>query len=125
LTLLREPPEPLSGEEINRRLQVSQVAIWKQIGQPKESGTEIETGPKGYRLLSLSEVTFSWLFKERSSRIHYYPKLDSTMNRATILTHEGCPTYTVVFADRQDERTGTAAAAMTIGGGWLVFFGHP
>lgn len=101
VTMLRESPEPMSGEEISRRLQVSRVAIWKQIGQLKESGTGIEAGPKGYRLLSLPEVPFPWLFGERSSRMHYYPELDSTMNRATALAREGCPSFTVVVADRQ------------------------
>jgi len=106
VAMLRQSAEPLSGEEISRRLEVSRVAVWKQIGQLKESGIEIEAGTKGYRLLSSPEVPLPWLFGERSSRIHYFPEVDSTMNRATELARAGCPPFTVVVADRQSAGRG-------------------
>jgi len=106
MAILRESPQPLSGEEIGRQLQVSRVAIWKHIDQLKKSGIEIESTAKGYRLLATPDAPFPWLFGARSSLIHYHPELDSTMNRAKELARAGCPEYTVVIADRQTEGRG-------------------
>lgn len=54
LSILREQAgEPLSGEDISRRLKVSRSAIWKQIKNLRELGYEISAEPsRGYRLLS-------------------------------------------------------------------------
>lgn len=106
MTMLRESPQPLSGEEIGRQLQVSRVAIWKHIDQLKKSGIKIESTAKGYRLAATPDSPFSWLFGARAARIHYHPELDSTMNRAKELARVGCPPYTVVIADRQTEGRG-------------------
>jgi BirA family biotin operon repressor/biotin-[acetyl-CoA-carboxylase] ligase len=101
LEMLRETSQPLSGQEISRRLEVSRVAVWKHISQLKQSGLAIESTARGYRLLAIPDTPFPWLFGPRSSLIHYHPELDSTMNRAMDLARAGCPPYTVVVADRQ------------------------
>ena len=101
LEMLQETSQPLSGQEISRRLEVSRVAVWKHISQLKQSGLAIESTARGYRLLAIPDTPFPWLFGPRSSLIHYHPELDSTMNRAMDLARAGCPPYTVVVADRQ------------------------
>jgi BirA family biotin operon repressor/biotin-[acetyl-CoA-carboxylase] ligase len=101
LEMLRETSQPLSGQEISRRLEVSRVAVWKHISQLKQSGLAIESTARGYRLLTIPDTPFPWLFGPRSALIHYHPELDSTMNRAMDLARAGCPPYTVVVADRQ------------------------
>lgn len=101
LEMLRESPRPLSGPEISHRLGVSRVAVWKHIARLKESGHEIESTARGYRLVTVPDTPFPWLFGPRSALIHYHPELDSTMNRATELARGGCPPATVVVADRQ------------------------
>jgi BirA family biotin operon repressor/biotin-[acetyl-CoA-carboxylase] ligase len=101
LEMLRETSQPLSGQEISRRLEVSRVAVWKHISQLKQSGLAIESTARGYRLLAIPDTPFPWLFGPRSSLIHYHPELDSTMNRAMDLARAGCPPCTVVVADRQ------------------------
>jgi len=106
LEMLRESPQPVSGQEISRRLEVSRVAVWKQIGRLKESGHEIESTARGYRLVTTPDTPFPWLFGPRSSRIDYHPELDSTMNRAMDLARAGCPPCTVVVADRQVQGRG-------------------
>lgn len=121
IAMLQQSAGPLSGEEISRRLEVSRVAVWKQIGQLKESGIEIEAGAKGYRLLSSPEVPFPWLFGERSSRIHYHPEVDSTMNRATELARADCPPFTVVVADRQSAGRGRLQRQWQSADGGLYF----
>ncbi|EKD35470.1 MAG: hypothetical protein ACD_75C01899G0001, partial [uncultured bacterium] len=62
MTMLRESPQPLSGEEIGRQLQVSRVAVWKHVDQLKKSGIEIESTAKGYRLVATPDTPFPWLF---------------------------------------------------------------
>ena len=48
---LENPGEPLSGESLAARLQVSRTAVWKAVGKLREQGYEIEGTPKlGYRL---------------------------------------------------------------------------
>lgn len=106
MAILRDAPQPLSGEEIGRQLQVSRVAIWKHIDQLKKSGVEIESTARGYRLVTTPDTPFPWLFGARASLIHYHPELDSTMNRAKEMARAGCPPYTVVIADRQTEGRG-------------------
>jgi len=101
LEMLQETSQPLSGQEISRRLEVSRVAVWKHISQLKQSGLAIESTARGYRLLAIPDTPFPWLFGPRSSLIHYHPELDSTMNRAMDLARAGCPPCTVVVADRQ------------------------
>ncbi len=106
IAILRDAPEPISGEEIGRRLQVSRVAVWKHIDQLKKSGVEIESTARGYRLMATPDIPFPWLFGERASLIHYHPELDSTMNQAKELARAGCPPYTVVITDRQTQGRG-------------------
>ena len=77
------------------------MAVWKHIDRLKKSGIEIESTSKGYRLVATTDTPFPWMFGARSSRIHYHPEVDSTMNRATALARQGCPSFTVVVADRQ------------------------
>lgn len=121
LEMLRESPQPVSGQEISRRLEVSRVAVWKQIGRLKQSGHEIESTARGYRLVTTPDTPFSWLFGHRSSRIHYHPELDSTMNRAMDLARDGCPPCTVVVADRQLQGRGRLQRQWDSGDGGLYF----
>ena len=106
MAILRDALQPLSGEEIGRQLQVSRVAVWKHIDQLKKSGVEIESTARGYRLVTMPDTPFPWLFGARASLIHYHPELDSTMNRAKEMARAGCPPYTVVIADRQTQGRG-------------------
>lgn len=93
--------EPLSGEEISRRLAISRVAVWKHIQGLKKNGVDIQSTPKGYCLATSVDTPFSWQFGARSARIHYHAEVDSTMNLARELAAAGCPHCSVVVADKQ------------------------
>ena len=121
MTMLREAAEPLSGQEISRRLQISRVAVWKHVDRLKKKGIAIESTPKGYRLLTNPDTPFPWQFGARSSSIHYYQELDSTMNRAAELARAGCPALTVVVADRQASGRGRLARQWQSAEGGLYF----
>lgn len=121
LEMLQASPEPLAGPEISRRLAVSRVAVWKHIEQLRKSGVEIESTAKGYRLLTTPDTPLPYLFGERSSRIHHYREIDSTMNRATALAREGCPDGTVVIAERQQQGRGRMQRQWQSEAGGLYF----
>ena len=51
LALLRGAAEPLSGEEMSRRLGVSRAAVWKAVEQLRQEGYAVASAPRrGYRL---------------------------------------------------------------------------
>ena len=57
LSLLKEAPGELSGEELSRTLGVSRAAVWKAIEQLRREGCEIAASTRrGYRLLSAPET---------------------------------------------------------------------
>jgi BirA family biotin operon repressor/biotin-[acetyl-CoA-carboxylase] ligase len=121
LAMLQESSRPLSGPELSRELEVSRVAVWKHIDQLRHSGHEIESTARGYRLVTVPDTPFPWRFGPRSALIHYHPELDSTMNRATELARGGCPSCTVVVADRQLQGRGRMQRQWESGAGGLYF----
>ena len=121
LEMLQQSSRPLSGPELSRELEVSRVAVWKHIDQLRQSGHEIESTARGYRLVTVPDTPFPWLFGSRSALIHYYPELDSTMNRATELARAGCPSHTVVVADRQLQGRGRMQRQWQSEAGGLYF----
>ena len=62
---------------------------------------DIQSGPKGYRLVSLADTPLPWIFGGRSARVHHYPELRSTMDKAQELARSGCPDFSVVVTDLQ------------------------
>ena len=48
--------EPVSGQTLSEELGVTRAAVWKQIGQLREAGFDIEAcGGQGYRLASVPD----------------------------------------------------------------------
>lgn len=121
MAMLGEEFQPLSGEEISRRLAISRVAVWKHIEGLRKSGVDIESTAKGYRLAALPDTPFPWLFGARASQIHYHPEVDSTMNLARQLAGGGCPHLTVVVADRQSAGRGRLQRSWQSTEGGLYF----
>ncbi len=52
------------------------------------------------------DTLFPWEFPNRQDRFHFFPEVDSTMEIARELAHDGCPAFTVVTADRQTKGRG-------------------
>ena len=114
LELLRQSgDEPVSGEEISRKLEVSRTAIWKHIQTLKNDGYRIESVPKrGYRLIEapnrlfpneiLSHLRTKWLGRE----ICYRDTVDSSNNLAKTIAAGGCPNGLLVVAEEQGHGKG-------------------
>ena len=101
LELLRKRNSIVSGEILSKQLGISRVAVWKHIQKLLESGYQIESGPKGYRLIASPDTPFAWEFPTRESRFHYFPEVSSTMDIARNLARKGCPDFTLVVAEKQ------------------------
>lgn len=107
LEILREQHEAvISGEKLSAELGISRVAIWKQINALNELGYEIYSSSLGYRLLGSPDIPYPWEIPEFESRVHYYPRVGSTMDKARDMARQGCPDFTVVVAGAQTEGRG-------------------
>jgi BirA family biotin operon repressor/biotin-[acetyl-CoA-carboxylase] ligase len=121
LTILRRVNGIVSGEVLSAELGISRVSIWKHIRKLQESGYEIESGPKGYRLIRDPDIPFAWEFPGRSDRVHYFKEVSSTMDIALEMARKGCPGGSVVVADRQLKGRGRLARLWRSAQGGLYF----
>ena len=109
LDLLRASAgQPVSGEEISRKLEVSRTAVWKHIQSLKNEGYNIESvAKKGYILLEtpnrlfpqeiMTHLKTKWL----GHSICYKDLVDSSNNLAKKIANEGCEDGMIVVAEEQ------------------------
>ena len=96
----------IAGEELARRLSVSRTAVWKAIGQLRETGYNIESvSNRGYRLLSesdvLSEEGIRRHLKHQELKLQVYKTITSTNTVLKSLAAEGAPAGLVLIAEEQ------------------------
>lgn len=108
LDILRNNSETVSGQKISDKMKISRVAVWKQIKSLQELGYNIEGTPKGYILREDQNDNFlySWEFDRDQTNYHTYRELDSTMETARGKAEKGCPGYTTVIAQLQNDGRG-------------------
>jgi len=121
ITILSESGGVVSGQQLSERLGISRVSVWKHIQQLQELGYRIDAGPKGYHLKKRPDIPYPWEIPGWEERIHYYPKVASTMDGARDLARKGCPHLTVVVADRQTKGRGRLTRTWQSAGGGLYF----
>lgn len=122
LKILREAGEDyVSGQSLCDHLGVTRQAVWKNIGQLKEYGYEIESvSRRGYRLVARPDILYgpeieSYLMPDGfCRRVECHDCIDSTNLRAKQLAECGEPEGTLVVADRQTAGRGRR------GRGWLA-----
>ncbi len=92
----------LSGVKLSKQLNISRVAVWKHITSLKESGVEIQSGPKGYLLSDPENLLMPFCFKKQfQERIFHYQQIETTMDEARKLAREGAPHLSAVIAEHQ------------------------
>jgi len=116
LKALREK-EVVSGDEIALKLGISRVAVWKHVKELNELGYEIESTPKGYKLLKNAEKPYPW---ELDFRAYYFVNVDSTMNIAKELGEKG-EEWIFIIAERQDKGRGRVGRRWESQKGGLYF----
>ena len=109
LSTLYASEEPLSGEALAQRLNVTRAAVWKVIEQLREEGFQIEAHSRqGYILRPegqpVSAVGIRRYLNGNAMRgnIEVYDTIDSTNRRAKALAAEGAPEGTLVVARAQE-----------------------
>ena len=109
LRLLKERrPEPVSGEEICKSLNVTRTAIWKHMQVLRESGYEIEARPRaGYTLTGIpdrlypEEILDGLSTRFLGRKIYYCDSVSTTNETAKELARQGAAEGAVVVAEEQ------------------------
>ncbi|NLC43740.1 MAG: biotin--[acetyl-CoA-carboxylase] ligase [Clostridiales bacterium] len=111
--LLNNQDSFVSGEDISQELGVSRTAVWKNIGQLKETGFKIQSvSNKGYRLTSLVDkfepalVQHYLTTKNFGRALEVHETISSTNSRAKELAQSGAAHGTLVVAERQSSGRG-------------------
>lgn len=99
--------EAVSGEELAASLNVSRASVWKAVKSLRFQGYQIAgITNRGYCLLGENnlisrEGVNAHLQDEKKYQIHVYDTVDSTNTRAKQLAADGCPSDTIVIANKQ------------------------
>ena len=100
--------QPVSGEEMSKRLGISRTAVWKHIGKLRNEGYSIESQTNsGYKLtgspdvMSLSELEPLLKTEFIGKNIIYLDSIDSTNIYAKKKAEDPFREGTVVIADEQ------------------------
>lgn len=136
LKILREEGEQfVSGQSLCEHLGVTRQAVWKNIGQLKEYGYEIESvSNKGYRLVARPDRLYGpeieSLLEEESfcKRVECHESIDSTNLRAKQLAEMGEPEGTLVVAEEQTAGRGRRGRGWTSEPGvgiWMTLLLRP
>ena len=97
----------VSGVQLSKETGISRVAVWKHIQTLKKEGFNIQSGPKGYFLADPDNLLLPACFDPPlSERIHYFPQVTTTMDKARELARQGVPHLTCVLADHQTKGRG-------------------
>lgn len=121
LKFLQSEPAAVSGERLGAALQVSRVSVWKHIQKLKELGYDIHSNRKGYRLQTSPDVMLPWEFPGREERVHYFPRIGSTMDKARRMAQKSCPHMTVIIAGEQTRGRGRLKRRWESDAGGLYF----
>lgn len=114
ITLLKsDKSEFVSGEKLSKLLNLSRVAIWKNIKKLRSLGYKIESKPKiGYKLHLNTLLLLPWEILDGlqtdiiGRKIYYFDRIDSTQNFALQLSQKPYENGSVVVAARQTNGRG-------------------
>ncbi|MBC8199598.1 MAG: biotin--[acetyl-CoA-carboxylase] ligase [Desulfobacterales bacterium] len=106
LKIFKREKRIVSGEALSSELGVSRVSIWKHVRKLQELGYNIIATTTGYRLIDSIDALFPWEFPDRESKIHFFPKVTSTMDVAGEFARKGCSHFTVIIAGCQKKGRG-------------------
>lgn len=98
----------ISGENIAGKLSISRTAVWKHIKQLQHQGYVITATPnKGYMLKKSPDTPFSQEIREglktkcMGKKVHFFPTISSTNNKAKHYAKNGGSEGTIVISEIQ------------------------
>lgn len=105
--------EPISGEELGKRLGISRTAVWKYVNELRRKGYQIDSSPRrGYflvkspDLLLPEEIIPGLPTRLLGRRIAYYEEAASTQDIAKELARQGAAEGTIAIAESQTKGRG-------------------
>lgn len=103
LDLLRANSAIVSGQDISDSLQVSRVALWKQIKSLRELGYDIEGSSTGYKLHETNNTDhlYPWEFDLEQTDFQTFRQVNSTMDIARVNAEKGCKNFATFIAEKQ------------------------
>lgn len=119
--LIRADGNVVSGVQLSKALNVSRVAVWKQLQQLKQIGCNIESTPKGYILKNREDLLFPTLFSRRAESLYFFQSLPSTMDKARELAKKETAHFSVVIAEHQTNGRGRLNRSWSSDEGGLWF----
>jgi BirA family biotin operon repressor/biotin-[acetyl-CoA-carboxylase] ligase len=135
LTLLKShKSEFLSGEDLSDVLNISRVAVWKDIKKIRSLGYKIVSKKNlGYKLLDTTEQLLPWEITENlnteslGKRVYYFDSIDSTQNFAIKLASNDYENGTVIISKKQTQGKGRLKRKWKspVGGIWLSVIIQP
>lgn len=103
----REKGRTVSGVQLSEEIGISRVAVWKHIQALKKQGFKIESSPRGYFLADPENLLLPACFDPPlSERIHYFPQVTTTMDKARELARQGAPHLSCVVTEHQTRGRG-------------------
>ena len=119
---------PVSGPAVADSLSISRAAVWKHVDALREAGFEIESGPNGYELVSVTVYNAPAVEYglEAPFSVEYHDAIGSTNDRARELATEGA-TDVAVLADEQTGGRGRLEREWSApsGGVWVSLVTRP
>lgn len=124
----------VSGEAVSRRVNVSRVAIWKQISTLKKYGYKISSKQgQGYKLVKKSnhllpwEIDYDLKTQYIGKKIHHFNFIDSTQDLAIKIAEMDTSEGSVVIAEKQRRGRGRIGRKWSApaGGIWLSIILRP
>ena len=111
LHLLKNAPEPLSGESMSRALGVSRAAVWKAVTALREKGYTVEALPaRGYRLAASPDILSPGELADPGRRVGRevicLDRVDSTNDECKRRAMTGAPDGLVITAGEQTRGKG-------------------
>ena len=124
LEVLRRPRQGEAGlttGDLAAALSCDMSFVVRAVNELKEQGYRIENKRDHWRLVSTPDIPFPFEFPGRRERIHYFPKISSTMDQARETARRGCADRTVIIAGAQTRGRGRMDRVWASDEGGLYF----
>jgi BirA family biotin operon repressor/biotin-[acetyl-CoA-carboxylase] ligase len=121
LRLPRPDGNGLTTEALAAAVSCDRALIVRAVNELAEHGYRIERTRDRWRLVSTPDIPFAFEFPGRRERIHYFPRISSTMDQARETARGGCADMTVIIAGAQTRGRGRMERIWASEDGGLYF----
>ena len=109
LEALRRPRQSEAGlttGDLAAAISGDSALVVRAVSELEEQGYRIDNTRNHWRLIFAPDIPFPYEFPGRQNRIHYFPRVSSTMDLARETARRGCADLTVIIAGLQTKGRG-------------------